>query len=114
MSSDWDTKLGDLLGAYFCDWSLEEGVAQLVFVSQDHPDYHQQFQRTLETGLEAAKLHDTRALTAVNRYCFARDIDDARDFLQRILDEYQRQYTRATAGTGADSMDTPAPDGDQR
>lgn len=93
--SEWTDELSGLLGSYFSDWSVDEGVEQLLFVSSDHPEYHQRFLETLEQGLRAADQHDERVVPIVNAYYLVSNLEDARAFLQQIVDVYQRQYREA-------------------
>ena len=90
---DWEKTLEGILGSYFSDWSVEEGVSQLVMEAVDHPDAHNLYLSTFELGVVAAVQGDSRVVDIINVYCYAKDIKDALQFLERILNEYRHQYS---------------------
>jgi hypothetical protein len=88
----WQEELEDMLGSYFSDWSIEEGVSQLVFVTEDNRNEHLKITNLIKTGITASLQNNSITLDIVNRYCYVRDRVAAREFLIAILDEYNKQY----------------------
>ncbi|WP_218079763.1 hypothetical protein [Anthocerotibacter panamensis] len=92
---DWQTILARILGSYFSDWTLEEGVAQLILVTQSRPAYHELYMITFEAALEAASEESQEVFDIINEYCYVENIGDAQNLLKDILAEYERQYSLA-------------------
>lgn len=93
----WQQNLSDMLSSYFCDSSIEEGAAELVFVSEDRPDYHHLYFSALEKGIENAMqgtAEQKTELVAILRRSnlAAATAEDVVDTLEEILSNYLRQY----------------------
>ncbi len=92
---NWQQNLSSVLGGYFCDSSVEEGAAELVFVSEDRPDYHHLYLSALEKGIETAAqgtAEQKAELVAILRRSNLATAEDVVDILEEILSNYLRQY----------------------
>lgn len=92
----WQTVLNEILDGYFSDWSIKDGVAQLVFVAVDHPEYHQLYLSAIDEGIEAASHGDPQVVTIVGRACYVENAAQTLDLLKHIRQEYVTQYADAT------------------
>lgn len=94
---DWKTELNDLLGGYFSDFTIEEGVEQMVLVSTVSSEEHQRYLSTLVSAI-AALNSDAAAdvLRIIDRNnLFARNVEEGLALLKQIHAEYLRQYENA-------------------
>ena len=99
---NWQKNLGDVLGSYFCDSSIEEGAAELVFTSEDDLEYHHLCLLAFEEGIKAStegSLEQKAELIALLRRAnlAAATAEDVLDILEEIQSEYLKQYKAAVA-----------------
>jgi hypothetical protein len=90
-------ELRQFLSSYFGDQTTEKGVAEVVFVTADHPDHHRTYLGILDRAIADA---DDPAVAQAIRESFAASANDpaqARAYLQSVRAEYLRQYAAATA-----------------
>src|SRR5712664_2264154 len=90
----WQAALRDLIGGYFGDQTIDEGVKEMVSVTECNPEYHQLYVSALEEGLKAA-LSGSSEVVDILRDSFIWDVRDtksAQEFLERLLGEYNTQY----------------------
>jgi len=93
----WQQNLSDMLGSYFCDSSIEEGAAELVFTSEDDPAYHQLCVSAFEQGIKTATqgtAEQKAELVAILRRAnlAAATPQDVLYILEKIRGEYLKQY----------------------
>ncbi len=93
----WQKNVNDVLGAYFCDSSVAEGAAELVFVSEDHPDYHHlylsTFDEAIKTALLGSETEKAELVALLKRSNLAvATVEEAHSLLEEIRAEYLRQY----------------------
>ncbi len=91
-----------MFGAYFCDSSVVDGAAELVFVSEDHPDYHRLYLSTFDEAIKIALWGDenekAELVVLLSRSNLAvATAEEAHSFLEAIRAEYLRQYHLALA-----------------
>lgn len=90
--------LSNLCGGYINQQPLEEAVGMMLFVSEDHPEYHQQFIHAIESGLEAARRGDRVVIGIVNKSGFqVTTTDDALALLEEFRQLYMDRH-RAVSG----------------
>lgn len=93
----WQKNVNDVLGAYFCDSSVADGAAELVFVSEDHPDYHRLYLSTFDEAIKIAlrggenEKAELVALLSRSNLAVA-TAEEAHGLLEEIRAEYLRQY----------------------
>ena len=97
---NWQQNLSSVLGGYFCDSSVEEGTAEMVFVSEDHLDYHQLWVSAFDEGIRIAvegSPAEKVELIAIMRYANigAGTAEHARDLLEEMRTQYLKQYHAA-------------------
>ena len=87
-------KLREFLIAYFGDQSIEEGVAEVVFVTATNPDYHRDYLATIDEAIAGAAAGDPGVGAAIEDSfaAEARDPAEARAYLEALRAEYLRQY----------------------
>ncbi|WP_218082584.1 hypothetical protein [Anthocerotibacter panamensis] len=94
----WQLNLTEILNGYFSDQTIEEGVAQMVFVTECDPDYHQECLATISGGIEAA-LQGNMEVVDIIKKSFAWHVEnthDAKEFLKDLQKEYLSQYSKLT------------------
>jgi hypothetical protein len=97
-------ELLDFLSSYFGDGSTEEGVAEVVFVTADHPEYHRTYLGVLDRAIAGA---DDPAVARAIRDSFAASADDpaqARSYLESVRAEYLRQFAAATGSADGEPV----------
>lgn len=99
---NWQQNVNDVLGSYFCDCSVAEGAAELVFVSEDNPEYHHLYLSALDEGIKIAvwggSEEKAELITILRRSNLAAAIvEEAHGLLEEIRSEYMRQYHSALA-----------------
>jgi hypothetical protein len=92
---DWKQELSDILGSYFGDQSIEEGVFELIFVSRENHDFHETIKAVFSNGLKSAQEGDKEVLNDMTKQVFITDRQDAEKFLRELGEEYDRQYELA-------------------
>ena len=97
---NWQQNLSDVLGSYFCDSTVEEGVAELVFTTKDDTEYHRLCLSAFDEGLQATVQgtpQQQAQLVAILRKSnlAAATADDVSAILEEIRTEYLRQYSIA-------------------
>ncbi len=102
---NWQKNLSDVLGSYFCDSSIEEGAAELVFTSEDDLEYHHLCLSAFEEGIRAStegSPEQKAELIALLRRAnlAAATAEDVFDTLEKIKSEYLKHYQAAVAGGG--------------
>lgn len=93
----WRKNVNDVVGAYFCDSSVMEGAAELVFVSEDHPDYHHLYLSTFNEAIKIALSgteNEKAELVVLLRHSnlAVATTEEAHGLLEEIRAEYLRQY----------------------
>jgi len=93
----WQQNLSGVLGSYFSESSFEEGAAEMVFVSEDHLEYHQLWLSAFDEGIQIAvegSPAEKAELIAIMRYANigAGTAEHAHDLLEEIRAEYLKQY----------------------
>lgn len=91
----WKTTLRDIIGGYFSDWSIEDGVTQMVFVGVNNAEYHHSYLSAINAGIKATIQGDNEVFEIIKEECYVKDIVDAQKLLQNILNEYMFQYEAA-------------------
>jgi hypothetical protein len=91
---DWKQELSDILGSYFGDQSIEEGVFELIFASRENIDFHETLKLLFSDGLKSVEEGDKEVLDEMNKQVFISDQQDAKKFLRELREEYSRQYER--------------------
>jgi hypothetical protein len=89
---DWKQELSDILGAYFGDQSIEEGVFELIIVSRENHDFHETIKAVFSNGLKSVQAGDEEVLNHMAKQVFATDRQDVENFLRKLVEEYDRQY----------------------
>ncbi len=107
----WRTELYHVLGAYFCDSSLGEGAAELVFASEDDPAYQKRCLSALDKGIEiahAGSREEKVELVALLRRAnlAAATAEDAHGILAEIRDEYRKLLLQENTGTDNETGNT--------
>lgn len=94
----WQTILQEILNGYFGDQTIEEGVTEMIFVTESNLDYHQSYLSALEAGIEAASQGQQEVVRFImDSYAWhIKDTVEAREFLERLRSEYIAQYDAAT------------------
>jgi len=95
----WEEDLSDLFGGYINQQPLEEAVGMMLFVSEDHPDYHQRFLQAINGGIEAALHGDTTVIGLVNQSGYLvttteKALELLRELRQLYLDRFQAVRTK--------------------
>ena len=100
MDTTWQDALDDFLKAYFGYQSLAEGVAEVVFVTARHDDYHRRYLGAVEAGIASAERGDP-ATVRILQDSWASNAQtpaEAREFLTELRDTYLERYRAETAG----------------
>lgn len=94
----WQTTLRNLLSGYLGDQTIEEGVEEMVFVTESNPDYHRLYLSAIEEGIKAASQGKPEIIETIrDSYAwYVKDTKDVREFLERLRAEYITQYEAAT------------------
>jgi ribonuclease HI len=97
----WQTTLRNLLSGYLGDQRFEEGIAEMVLVTESNPDYHRLYLSAIEAGLEAASQGKSESVEIVmDSYAwYVKAPKEVREFLERLRTEYLAQYEAATRGS---------------
>jgi DNA-binding transcriptional regulator GbsR (MarR family) len=93
----WQVTLRDVLSGYFGDQTFEEGVREMVFVTECNLDYHQLYLSAIEEGIKATIQDESdviRMIMESNAY-YVKNIAEAREFLEKLHLEYLAQYNDA-------------------
>jgi hypothetical protein len=90
--NSWEQELSDILGSYFGDQSIEEGVFELVFVSRENHDFHETIKSVLRNGLKSVQEGNKEVLNDMATQVFITDWQDTENFLRELGEEYGRQY----------------------
>ncbi len=90
--NNWKQKFSDILGSYFGDQSIEEGVFELIFVSRENHDFHETLKTAFSNGLKLVQERDEEVLNNMAKQVFITDQQDAENFLRELGEEYDRQY----------------------
>ena len=93
---DWKQELSDILGSYFGDQSIQEGVFELIFSSKEDYSFHETLEIIFLNGLEAIEREDQGILEEMKKQVFISSFQDARSFLEQLKNEYDRQYKLTT------------------
>ena len=97
MATDWQTELEKLLAAYVSYQSIDEGVAEMVYVTARHPEYHQRYFGAIEAGIETARRQDPELLKLMTRSSIVvYNFDEALEYLEKLRSSYLQQYQAAT------------------
>src|SRR5262249_36415347 len=89
----WQDDLSDLFGGYINQQPLEKAVAMMLFVSEDHPEIHQQFLHAIEGGMEAARYADRVVIDIINKSGNrVKTTDDVLDLLTEFRQLYMDRY----------------------
>ena len=96
----WQKNINNVLGSYFSDSSVEEGAAELVFVSEDNLDYHRLYLSAFDEGIkiagEGSSSEKAELITIMRRSNIgAGTAEQANDLLEEMRMEYLRQYNVA-------------------
>lgn len=91
---EWKNELDNLLGGYFSDFTIEEGVEQMVFVSRVNKLEHQLYLQTLAHAIDALQHGDGDDILQIidRNNLYVRNIQDGINLLESIHREYLRQY----------------------
>lgn len=88
---NWKRELSDILGAYFGDQSIEEGVNELMFVSEES-SFFETLRIIFQKALEAVEKEDKEILEYMAKQVNVSDPEDAKKYLTELREEYNRQY----------------------
>jgi hypothetical protein len=89
---NWKQELSDILGSYFGDQSVEEGVFELIFFLGENHDFHETVKSVFSNGLKSVREGDKEVLNDIAKQIFITDRQDAENFLKELGKEYDRQY----------------------
>lgn len=93
----WQVTLRDVLSGYFGDQTLEEGVKEMVFVTECNLDYHHLYLSGIEEGIKAAAQGESEVTEIImeSNAQYVQNISEAREFLEKLCLEYLSQYNSA-------------------
>lgn len=93
----WQATLREILSGYFGDQTLEEGVKEMVFVTECNLDYHQLYLSAIEEGIKAAVPGNSEVIKIImeSNAHYVKSIAEAREFLEKLHLEYLSQYDTA-------------------
>jgi Mg2+ and Co2+ transporter CorA len=98
MEKTWQETLSDILNGYFGYQSLEVGVKEMIFVTRWNQDYHQRYVAAIQSGITAASQGNSEVIGII-RHSLARFVEsteEAQQFLNELLSEYNVQYSIAS------------------
>jgi hypothetical protein len=87
-----------VLGAYFGDQSIEEGVYELMFISEES-SFFETLRIIFQNALEAVEQGDKEVLDHMAEQVYVCDPEDAKNYLRDLGNEYRRQYEIALSTT---------------
>jgi hypothetical protein len=97
-NKSWQETLVDIFGGYINQQTLEEGVAGMVFVSEDEPGWHQQFEQAIRQGVEAARQGDVTVIGIVNQSGYrVGSVEEAEALLRELDQVYSQLYKAAVS-----------------
>ena len=97
MMMTWQETLGELFAASVNEQTLEEAAEQMVFVSEDNPEYHDRYLGAIDSGLKAARSGDKSVISLINRSGYqVGDTEAALELLTEFRQLYLREYQQAT------------------
>lgn len=93
----WQEMLGELFAASVNEQTLEEAAEQMVFVSEDNPEYHDRYLRAIDGGLKASRDGDNAVISIINRSGYqVGDTEAAFEVLTEFRQIYLQKYKQAT------------------
>ncbi len=93
----WQETLGELFEASVNEQTLEQAAAQMVFVSEDNPEYHDLYLAAIDGGLKAASSGDHTVVGIINRSGYqVGGLEAAFELLTEFRNIYLRTFRQAT------------------
>ncbi|WP_218080634.1 hypothetical protein [Anthocerotibacter panamensis] len=91
----WQKDLGDILRSYFSYQSIKEGVQELVLVTEENLAYHQLWLTAIDSGIDALMKGNIEVFDIINSDFNVESFIDAKEFLEKLRDEYIKEYENA-------------------
>jgi hypothetical protein len=90
--SNFLKEIFQLLGGYFGDQSIEEGVEEMLFVSLDYSEYHQNWLGIIKNAIDGVDNSDFKILEVIRNTVHISDKSEAKIYLQDLMETYIRRY----------------------